>query len=141
MQPRVRNYGFKNGDEIDYSKIEKPKVEESDAFEYYTIAKGDTYFNLFKRFGFEMDTLKNFNPELQQGLKLGMRIRYPKKNENNHEVTDSLKIEGTENLTDITYVNDQEIKNIFLKLHFGYLLNFIKLIPCPKKIYFLQKPI
>ena len=44
-------------------------------FEVYEIKKGDTFYNIEKRFGVNRQELLVLNPELKEGLKLGMVLK------------------------------------------------------------------
>lgn len=44
-------------------------------FEIYEVKKGDTFFNIKKRFGVTREELLQLNPELKEGLKLGMVLK------------------------------------------------------------------
>ena len=44
-------------------------------FEIYEIKKGDTFYNIEKRFGVNRQELIVLNPELKEGLKLGMVLK------------------------------------------------------------------
>ncbi len=46
----------------------------------YKVKKGDTLYSLSKRFGVTIDELKNNNPNLKDGLKIGMELVYIKDN-------------------------------------------------------------
>ena len=44
-------------------------------FEIYEVKKGDTFYNIEKRFGLNRQQLLLLNPELEEGLKLGMVLK------------------------------------------------------------------
>ena len=52
----------------------------SEKFLEYQIVSGDNYFNLKKRFGSDKEELEQLNPALKDGIKAGMKIRIPVKN-------------------------------------------------------------
>ena len=48
-------------------------------FDIYEVTKGDTFYNIEKRFGINRQELLLLNPELQEGLKLGMLLKLREK--------------------------------------------------------------
>lgn len=64
-------------DIIDEKALELEKLKEQ--FEIYEIKKGDTFFNIKKRFGVSRGELLLLNPELKEGLKLGMILKLREK--------------------------------------------------------------
>lgn len=49
------------------------------AFFQYTVEKGDTFYSFKRKFGVSKETLLQFNPQLNDGLKVGMIIKVPAK--------------------------------------------------------------
>ena len=83
-------------DEMPASREEKLQADE------HKIEKGDNYFQFQQRFGVSQTELENLNPELKDGLKLGMVIKIPSKksseadaakNNNHQPVKEKIKTE------------------------------------------------
>ncbi|MFK8060545.1 MAG: LysM peptidoglycan-binding domain-containing protein, partial [Polaribacter sp.] len=60
---------------IELTEEEKKLAEIKEKFEVYEVKKGDTFFNLKQRFGKTRGELLQLNPELVEGLKLGMVLK------------------------------------------------------------------
>lgn len=60
---------------IELTEGEKKIAEIKEKFEVYEVKKGDTFFNLKQRFGLTRGELLVLNPELVEGLKLGMILK------------------------------------------------------------------
>ena len=56
-------------------KKDPPRIENGDLL--HTVQKGETLFSLYKRYNVEINDLIEANPELNDGLKLGMVVRIP----------------------------------------------------------------
>ncbi|WP_439131857.1 LysM peptidoglycan-binding domain-containing protein, partial [Polaribacter sp.] len=83
---------------VDSNKPELTEEEQiledlKEKYEIYEVKKGDTFFNIKKRFGVTRGELLLLNPELKEGLKLGMILKLK---ENPVEIL----------LTDEDYYND-----------------------------------
>jgi len=59
----------------------------NDKFEYYTVKPKEGFYSLTKKLGVSKDSLENLNPNLVDGLKIGMILKYPKKELVKAEVT------------------------------------------------------
>ena len=51
---------------------------ENDNFEYYTVKPKEGFYSLTKKLGVSKDSLEVLNPNLVDGLKIGMILKYPK---------------------------------------------------------------
>ncbi len=51
---------------------------EKDNFEYYTVKPKEGFYSLTKKLGVSKDSLEVLNPNLVDGLKIGMILKYPK---------------------------------------------------------------
>lgn len=58
------------------NKVKLP--ENGDNFMFYTVVKGDTKYNLSNRFNLTQEALVKLNPEINNGLKIGMKLVLPK---------------------------------------------------------------
>ncbi len=82
--------GLKTGMELVYIKdnttdisIEKDDTEKGKetiiGYDLHDVVKGDTIYNLTHRYNISSEELYTANPQLSEGLKLGMTLRIPKK--------------------------------------------------------------
>ena len=53
----------------------KQEVKNADNFSYHTITKGDTPYNIAKRYGISIDELYKNNPGAELGIKIGERLK------------------------------------------------------------------
>ncbi|MEO6903014.1 MAG: LysM peptidoglycan-binding domain-containing protein [Bacteroidia bacterium] len=86
---RALNQDLENGIQIgQVLKIENNKKAEkripiasnkssNDDFIYHTVQKGQTLYSIIKYYNVENDKLKALNPELKEGLKVGMVLKIP----------------------------------------------------------------
>lgn len=59
-----------------YIKIRiKPEVKVEETYNYHLITKGDTPYNIAKRYGISIDELYKMNPGSELGIKIGDRLR------------------------------------------------------------------
>ncbi len=59
-----------------YIKIRiKPDEKKDEKFSYHLITKGDTPYNIAKRYGISIDELYKLNPGAELGIKIGDRLR------------------------------------------------------------------
>ena len=63
-----------------------------DPYDYYEVQPKEGFYRLTKKLGVSKDSLLSLNPELRDGIKLGMKLRYPKKEQDklNFDLKDSL---------------------------------------------------
>ncbi len=54
-------------------------VPEDSDYIYHSVKAGETFFGITRQYGVSESQLKEINPELEEGLKAGMRIRIPAK--------------------------------------------------------------
>ena len=52
-----------------------PKSNSSNAFQYHQIEKGDTLYNLSKKYNTSVDSIKTINNLGDEGIKIGQTIR------------------------------------------------------------------
>ncbi len=73
--------GLKAGMNLVFHKapVVKEKTPIITGYEFYEVVKGDTIYNLTRRYNISAEELKTANPELVNGLKLGMTLKIPKK--------------------------------------------------------------
>ncbi len=80
INPALKD-GLKAGMKLVFHKT--PVIEEKTptitGYEFYEVVKGDTIYNLTRRYNISTEELKAANPELANGLKLGMTLKIPKK--------------------------------------------------------------
>ena len=75
LNPSLKN-GLKIGLELVVPKISKESVSEYPSnYVYHTVIKDDTLYNLSKRYQVSQSELLRLNPELSEGLKLGMVLK------------------------------------------------------------------
>lgn len=83
INPFLKNNVLKEGDEIFLPKKNKNLLEvdvnEIPKENLYTITKEDTFFNFEHHLGYKKETLLALNPQLKDGLKVGMQIKLPTK--------------------------------------------------------------
>lgn len=59
-----------------YIKVRiKPEVKVEEKYNYHLITKGDTPYNIAKRYGISIDELYKLNPGSELGIKIGDRLR------------------------------------------------------------------
>lgn len=58
---------------------DEPVIITDERFRFYEVQKQETLFSLSQRFGVTQDSLKRLNPALQDGLKYGMVLKVPTK--------------------------------------------------------------
>ena len=68
-----------NDQSINEEKVDDIVNVEEENFEFYEVIKGDTFYNIDKRFGVTKEELLLLNPELSEGLELGMIIKIREK--------------------------------------------------------------
>ncbi|MDF1517529.1 MAG: LysM peptidoglycan-binding domain-containing protein [Lutibacter sp.] len=74
LNPSLKD-GLKIGMELVLPKIGDSNAEVVDNYEYHTVVKDDTLYNLSKRYQISQAELLRLNPELSEGLKLGMNLK------------------------------------------------------------------
>lgn len=82
LNPFLKQRGLKEGDEILIPKVSKPKKEEvleNNEEKLYTITEQDTFYNFTHNLGYTKEELIALNPQLKDGLKVGMQILLPTK--------------------------------------------------------------
>lgn len=70
--------GLKPGMELlipESGKIASTTINETVNYEYHTVIKDDTMYNLSKKYDVSQSELLRLNPELADGLKLGMQLK------------------------------------------------------------------
>ena len=74
LNPSLKD-GLKIGLELVVPKISESSSEYPSNYEYHTVIKDDTLYNLSKRYQVSQAELLRLNPELSEGLKLGMVLK------------------------------------------------------------------
>ncbi|MDD3722954.1 MAG: LysM peptidoglycan-binding domain-containing protein [Lutibacter sp.] len=74
LNPSLKD-GLKIGLELVVPKISEASSGYSSNYEYHTVIKDDTLYNLSKRYQVSQVELLRLNPELSEGLKLGMVLK------------------------------------------------------------------
>ncbi len=92
--------GLKTGMTLNLSdnlSTEIPQKEVVVGYDNHKVVKGDTVYNLTRRYNISSDELYKANPELANGLKLGMTLRIPKKGfiDSNSEIESNEKEESS----------------------------------------------
>jgi LysM repeat protein len=78
LNPKIRQ-GLQERDTLFVPKTKVQDVlKETDEFFIHKVIKGDTFYNLIRRFNVTKEELAILNPDLTEGLKLGMYLRIPK---------------------------------------------------------------
>ncbi|APG59942.1 amino acid ABC transporter substrate-binding protein [Christiangramia salexigens] len=107
---------------------DEPVIITDERFRFYEVQPRETLFNLSQRFGVSQDSLKRLNPALQDGLKFGMILKVPEKNEGDASSSDNATFnydEAAGNKTDLkASINNYKPKEIVLML--PYHLNKIE---------------
>ncbi|MGB1270427.1 MAG: LysM peptidoglycan-binding domain-containing protein, partial [Flavobacteriaceae bacterium] len=89
--------------EISEDVSEKPEIEK-DSFAFYTVKPKEGFYRLTKKLRISKDSLIALNPQLIEGIKLGMLLRYPvskfvKKDVAVFNLLDSISNYKTQNIT------------------------------------------
>lgn len=74
LNPSLK-HGLKIGMELVVPKISETSPGYAANYEYHTVVKDDTLYNLSKRYHVSQSELFSLNPELTDGLKLGMLLK------------------------------------------------------------------
>ncbi len=74
LNPSLKD-GLKIGLELVVPKISESSSQYPSNYEYHTVIKDDTLYNLSKRYQVSQAELLRLNPELSEGLKLGMVLK------------------------------------------------------------------
>lgn len=74
LNPSLKD-GLKIGMELVLPKISNPNAGVADNYEYHTVVKDDTLYNLSNLYQVSQAELLRLNPELTEGLKLGMALK------------------------------------------------------------------
>ncbi|MFK5890826.1 MAG: LysM peptidoglycan-binding domain-containing protein [Flavobacteriaceae bacterium] len=78
LNPKIRQ-GLQENDTLFVPKAKIQEVlQETDEFLIHKVEKGDTFYNLIRRFNVTQEELNLLNPDLTEGLKRGMYLRIPK---------------------------------------------------------------
>ncbi len=78
LNPKIRQ-GLQERDTLFVPKTKVQDVlKETDEFFIHQVVKGDTFYNLIRKFNVTKEELDILNPDLAEGLKLGMYLRIPK---------------------------------------------------------------
>ena len=72
-----------------------------DPYDYYEVQPKEGFYRLTKKLGISKDSLMALNPELKDGIKLGMKLKYPKKEQErlSFDLRDSLVNATPRNIT------------------------------------------
>ncbi len=78
---------------------DEPVIITDERFRFYEVKPQETLFSLTRRFGVSMDSLKQLNPALKDGLKFGMVLKVPEnpdgKNTEGDDYTDAGEFANT----------------------------------------------
>jgi len=78
LNPKIRQ-GLQERDTLFVPKTKVQDVlKETDEFFIHKVIKGDTFYNLIRKFNVTKEELDILNPDLTEGLQLGMYLRIPK---------------------------------------------------------------
>lgn len=106
---------------------DEPVIILDDRFRFYEVKPQETLFSLTRRFGVSMDSLKQLNPALKDGLKFGMILKVPENPGGRNFDDDAFTEMGTEPNTKLDLaneINNRRPKEIVLML--PYHLNKIE---------------
>ncbi len=100
LNPALKD-GLKTGMSLHVSKTSPKEEEKEEVIVNYIdhkVLKGDTVYNITHRYNITSEELYDANPELSEGLKLGMTLRIPQKGipeeEENSEEENSVLLEN-----------------------------------------------
>lgn len=82
--PELKN-GLKIGMNLEIPIISEIQQESDINYEFHTVVKDDTLYNLSKRYEITQFELLRLNPSLKDGLKIGMELVVPKVNNANSD--------------------------------------------------------
>jgi LysM repeat protein len=119
LNPNLATSSIKKGM---FLKVPNPNFKPADTDlktgnQTYQIQKGDTYFNLKKRFGIEKEDLEKLNPELKGGLKEGLTVKIPEKGNTTSPAQNQKDLKNQEILEPVNKSNKQQY-NVGLYLPF-----------------------
>lgn len=89
-----------------------PENKEEDKFELHTVEKGDTVYNITKRYGITIEGFYTLNPEALEGLPIKMVVKIkPKKiTEVATETEVTLEVEDIQDTTNATFVENVNLQ-------------------------------
>ncbi|QYA25842.1 LysM peptidoglycan-binding domain-containing protein [Gramella sp. MT6] len=106
---------------------DEPVIITDDRFRFYEVKPQETLFSLTRRFGVSIDSLKQLNPALKDGLKFGMVLKVPENPDGENIDDDSYTGTGEYANTKMdlsSSINNRSTKEIVLML--PYHLNKIE---------------
>jgi LysM repeat protein len=78
LNPKIRQ-GLQENDTLFVPKTKIQEIlQETADFYVHKVIKGDTFYNLIRKYNVTQEELEILNPDLTEGLKLGMYLRIPK---------------------------------------------------------------
>lgn len=107
---------------------DEPVIITDERFRFYEVKPQETLFSLSQRFGVSLDSLRQLNPALKDGLKFGMVLKVPKRNKDGEEISDEDAYTGKGEMADTKmdlsqFINNRSPKEIVLML--PYHLNIV----------------
>ena len=106
---------------------DEPVIITDDRFRFYEVKPKETLFSLTRRFGVSLDSLKQLNPALKDGLKFGMVLKVPENPDGKNIDDDAFTAmeEGAGSRIDLSNsINNRNTKELVLML--PYHLNLIE---------------
>lgn len=76
LNPEITN-GLQPGQKIKVPKPGQVKISPKGEYRYHAVQPGETLFSLAQRYGTSISDIKVENPELNQGLRIGLILRIP----------------------------------------------------------------
>lgn len=107
---------------------DEPVIITDERFRFYEVKPQETLFSLSQRFGVSLDSLRQLNPALKDGLKFGMVLKVPKRNKDGEEISDEDAYTGKGEMADTKvdlsqFIDNRSPKEIVLML--PYHLNIV----------------
>ena len=101
--------------------LDEPVIITNEDFTFYEVQPQETIFSLSRRFEIDQDSLIALNPALKDGLKYGMVLKVPAKDDKGKEIDITREIPGAmeeEQMTLERRLKDFSTKNIVVMLPF-----------------------
>ncbi len=86
--PEVK-YGLKAGQILKIQNIFKKNREEQKTYFFYTVKPDDTLFSLSRKYNLTVDDLIRLNPDAENGIKVGQKLKIPKKSKQDNTIPDN----------------------------------------------------
>ncbi|APU69308.1 PBP1 and LysM peptidoglycan-binding domain-containing protein [Christiangramia flava] len=95
---------------------DEPVIITDERFRFYEVQKQETLFSLSQRFGVTQDSLKRLNPALQDGLKYGMVLKVPTKENPDAVLTSNDPAKASKKMDLKNEIRNRSTKNIAVML-------------------------